>query len=131
MTAFMLPLTGSEPCSEIDPELFFIEQAETLMQVKPFLRQLCHGCPILDECHEHAIRHEEFGFWGGLTVDERRQERRRRGIVLESVSRYNMYVVSARNRELKEREQDDLRRLPTRRDLQYAVAKQKAARTDT
>jgi len=124
---FFLPLTGSEPCSEIDPEMFFIEQAETLMQALPFLRQLCHGCPILDECREHAVLHEEYGFWGGLTVEERRQERRRRGIVLESVSRYNMGVVSARNRELKEREQDDMRRLPTRRDLQYAVAKQKAS----
>lgn len=131
MTMFMLPLTGSEPCSEIDPELFFIEHAEPLEAIKPFLRQLCHGCPILDGCREHAIRHEEYGFWGGLTVQERKRERRSRNIVLESVSRYNISVVSAREKERKERERDDLRRLPTRSDLQYAVAKQKAARTDT
>lgn len=127
MTTFMLPLTGSEPCSEIDPELFFIEDREHLDGMKPFLRQLCHGCPILDECHEHAIRHEEYGFWGGLTAQERKRERRSRNIVLESVSRYNISVVSAREKERKERERDGLQRLPTRSELQYGMAKQKTA----
>ena len=31
------------------------------------------GCPVRDECLEHAIRVDErYGIWGGLNQDERR-----------------------------------------------------------
>lgn len=127
LAKFLLPLTGSEPCSEVDPELFFLDDGASSLKMLPFLRQLCHGCPIVDECAEHALKHEEFGFWGGMTVSERIKTRRRLGISLESPTRYNLRVMSARERERKEREQDDLRRLPSRSDIKRAVASKKGS----
>lgn len=43
--------------------------------------ELCAGCPVLLECQEHAIWHEPYGFWGGMSQHARRlarQARRRR-----------------------------------------------------
>lgn len=46
-------------------------------------RTFCRsGCPVLDQCREHALTHpERYGVWGGLTEGQReqiwRQQRRR------------------------------------------------------
>lgn len=37
-------------------------------------RFVCAGCPVLDECLEHALKHSEpAGMWGALTTDERQR----------------------------------------------------------
>ena len=41
---------------------------------------MCQACPVRNECAEYAIVREIYGFWGGLTEDERKKERRRRRI---------------------------------------------------
>jgi hypothetical protein len=129
VTPFRLPLTGAEPCAQVDPELFDIDEAPTLEMWKPYLRDLCSSCPVFTECRDHAIKHEEYGFWGGMSANERKMYRRRHGIMFESITRWNMRVTSERERNRKEVERDDLRRLPTRGDLQYAVAKEKRTRS--
>jgi WhiB family redox-sensing transcriptional regulator len=36
-------------------------------------KQVCSGCPVRDECLDHAIRNSErYGVWGGMTDSERR-----------------------------------------------------------
>ena len=43
---------------------------------------ICHTCPVITECREHGIRHEDYGVWGGLTAPQRariRKQRRNRG----------------------------------------------------
>ena len=47
-------------------------------------RDACAGCPVLASCREYAIRHEEYGFQGGLSERERKEIRRKRGIKLQS-----------------------------------------------
>ena len=43
-------------------------------------KQVCGGCPVRDECLEHAMdSRERDGIWGGLTGDERKTLARRRG----------------------------------------------------
>ncbi|WP_040157975.1 WhiB family transcriptional regulator [Mobilicoccus massiliensis] len=33
---------------------------------------VCAGCPVIQECREHALRvREPYGVWGGMTEDER------------------------------------------------------------
>jgi hypothetical protein len=45
-------------------------------------KKLCDGCPVREECLEFAMEgNEQFGVYGGLSVRERRKERRRRGLV--------------------------------------------------
>lgn len=45
-------------------------------------KNICRRCPVRDECLEHALVHEMWGVWGGLTPLERRRLRRARGIEL-------------------------------------------------
>lgn len=34
-------------------------------------KKLCAGCPVRDQCLDHALTHLEQGIWGGLTERER------------------------------------------------------------
>ncbi|GHH30005.1 WhiB family transcriptional regulator [Streptomyces rubradiris] len=59
-------------CQDYDPELFFSTGAEGTAKA------VCRGCPVREECLNHALDERiEDGVWGGLTDDERRDIRRR------------------------------------------------------
>lgn len=47
-----------------------------------WLKQFCDGCPRLMECATYAIKHEEYGFWGGMTEEQRKQFRKAHKIKL-------------------------------------------------
>ena len=73
-------------CREADPRLFFHPEGER----GPARRKraqgavaVCAGCPVIQECREHALSvREPYGVWGGLTEEDREeiyaQERRAR-----------------------------------------------------
>ncbi|MFJ2752764.1 WhiB family transcriptional regulator [Streptomyces sp. NPDC087297] len=62
----------------IDPELFYTPGTESEESAK----QVCAGCPMLVACRSYALGGdgwwESDGIWGGMTVEERRAERRSR-----------------------------------------------------
>lgn len=60
-------------CKDADPSWFFDPSAEE----EAIAKSVCAGCPVLFECFAHAMRHEAYGIWGGLTEDERRTLRAR------------------------------------------------------
>jgi len=68
-------LEGS--CREADPTLFFHPEGER----GPARRNrdaaalaVCAGCPVLQQCREHALTvREPYGVWGGLTEDDRQE----------------------------------------------------------
>jgi len=39
---------------------------------------ICSYCPMLDECGEHGIAHEDYGYWGGMSIADRIRERKLR-----------------------------------------------------
>lgn len=39
---------------------------------------LCGACPVRAECERFVFAHPQYGWWAGMTEDERRVERRRR-----------------------------------------------------
>lgn len=119
---FVLPLNGSEPCTQVDPEMFYEESGPQALLNTPILRRICADCPILNECAEHGIKHEEYGFWGGLTAKERKILRRKRGERIVSPAVYNDRMLAARRAELKERERNDMQRVPKRSDLKWRMA---------
>jgi len=42
-------------------------------------KKICNGCPVRNECLEHALtHHERYGIWGGTTTRERERIRRQR-----------------------------------------------------
>jgi WhiB family redox-sensing transcriptional regulator len=72
---------GNEPwmeeaaCANSDPDLFFPERGDSVVEAKA----VCRGCPVRAECLEYALeRGEKYGLWGGLSVRERRKIRAQR-----------------------------------------------------
>ena len=39
-------------------------------------KAICGTCVVQSQCLAHAMKHQEFGIWGGLTANERRMKRR-------------------------------------------------------
>jgi len=63
-----LPSFGERvACRSSDSELFFSERAQDISLAK----SICHSCPLIRACAEWAIRHEDYGVFGGLSAKER------------------------------------------------------------
>jgi len=62
-------------CKEADTEIFFLDSGERGKQKREKQRKakaICKGCPVVNECLQHAMKTPEyFGVWGGMTADER------------------------------------------------------------
>lgn len=67
-------------CKGMPIEIFFPsdDDSEELHDKTTFARDTCQGCPVQAECQAHALEHEEFGIWGGLTEKERKRINRKR-----------------------------------------------------
>lgn len=62
-------------CRGANPGMFFVEVGTTLDQAKA----ICMACPVRQECLDEALaNNERYGLFGGMSVKERRYERRRR-----------------------------------------------------
>lgn len=59
-------------CRNVDPALFFPEGGESPDGAK----EVCRGCPVVEECLRYALANHEFGVWGGTTERDRRRMRR-------------------------------------------------------
>ena len=64
-------------CRGLETAIWFSDEAEN----QRFAKQVCAGCPVRGECLEWALKHEDYGVWGGFTAAERRRiQARRRGL---------------------------------------------------
>lgn len=72
----LAPWTAHAACKG-RTDLFFPERGDPAAELVAQAKAICAGCPVRIPCLE-AGHHEEFGVWGGLTVDERRRLRRKR-----------------------------------------------------
>jgi hypothetical protein len=59
-------------CVGDDPDVFFPSHGDPGTDA----REICAACPVRDDCLKYAIDADEFGIWGGLDQDERRNLRR-------------------------------------------------------
>jgi WhiB family redox-sensing transcriptional regulator len=66
-------------CREEDPELFFpVGHAGPSHDQVVLAKAVCGRCPLRRQCLEYALSGggtTDYGIWGGLTEDERREER--------------------------------------------------------
>lgn len=94
------PYDGTQPCRDLDPELFFpVTSRESYyhpQQTKP----ACGECPFLSECRDYAISYGVAGFWGGMSEVERTRERARLGIAPIPVRLSETHLVWDRLSEL-------------------------------
>lgn len=78
------PMEFESPnCAGTDPEAFWLEGGPSYESRAA--KRVCLNCMHIDECLEWAVRHERDGMWGGTTPVERREIRRQRGILLQSL----------------------------------------------
>jgi WhiB family redox-sensing transcriptional regulator len=61
-------------CLGLDTELFYEHRTGLLEQglTVHHLRRICVSCPIQRDCLQIAVAHEPYGFWGGMSEDERK-----------------------------------------------------------
>jgi hypothetical protein len=64
-------VTGKEACLETEPDLFFSDFGLDIALAK----DICAECPMIAACRDYAIKHENYGVWGGLSAKERHELR--------------------------------------------------------
>lgn len=63
-------------CRQVDPELWFPEKSSLASDAK----KVCKNCPVIDQCLDYALRHnEKHGVWGGKTANQRKKLRLKLG----------------------------------------------------
>ena len=86
---FQINENETPACDGMDTNFFYPvgesneDNAWAKDNVYPQLRKVCANCDVLDKCRDYAIKHEEWGFWGGMSVYERRKWRKKYNIKLE------------------------------------------------
>ena len=74
IAAPVAPLRGA--CADLGLDLFFAEHGGSVARAKA----ICRDCPVRAACLDGAMRrNEQFGVWGGLSVNERRALRKKAG----------------------------------------------------
>lgn len=68
-----------------DPEIFWPKQTTMYYRQVADAKLLCERCPVIQECLQHALKHEPDGVWGGTTPNERNAMRRKLRIPLERI----------------------------------------------
>lgn len=76
-------------CAGIDLNLFFREGPQPGQSQLP-----CKDCPIQPECLEWGLHVDEHGIWGGMTREQRKKLRSKRGIVSIHPLFWNPHVMS-------------------------------------
>jgi hypothetical protein len=104
----IVPDLTDAACSGMDGDMFYDDMTvhesvteygyytSTAPKQHAMLRRVCANCPVKIECAEFAIKHERFGFWGGLTAMERHSRRTMNNILLEEIT-YDVPVNIIRN----------------------------------
>ena len=68
---------GSQPCSQVDPEIFFPEDQKEMRSKMPIAKSICASCKYKEPCLEYALAHPELvGIWSGTSDRDRRSLRR-------------------------------------------------------
>ncbi|OUS83116.1 WhiB family transcriptional regulator [Rhodococcus sp. NCIMB 12038] len=67
-------------CRGTDTAIFFPdgERGNVRARREHAAKQICHTCPVLAECRDHALTTTEaYGIWGGMSETERTRHTRR------------------------------------------------------
>lgn len=67
-------------CQHHDPNMWFPTDDRFEQENVARAKTICRSCPVINECAEWGVRHENYGIWGGMTANELDAERKRRGV---------------------------------------------------
>lgn len=75
---------GSEPCREVDPEIYYPSSFNAVTRAtRALMDELCNACHVRDACLMWALHHEKDGYWAGTTPEDRHRLRRHMRITLD------------------------------------------------
>jgi WhiB family redox-sensing transcriptional regulator len=63
---------------------------------------ICNGCPVREECLEHALKYEEYGYWAGTTSRQRVNIRKELGIELVDIDYENFMKYAGERARIEE-----------------------------
>lgn len=72
------PITGDEPCRQVDADVFFPESGEN--ELARAAAKLCRSCDVLLPCLAYAVANEPHGIWAGTSPKQRQRLRRMSGV---------------------------------------------------
>lgn len=73
------PNLPNAACVKVDPEIFFAEDCQYPdKEVVEQARNICLGCLDRVPCLMWGLGNEDFGMWGGLTANERKDFKKRK-----------------------------------------------------
>ena len=64
-------------CREHENKVWFPTRGHAGKVAALEAKKVCDSCPVLSDCREWGLRYERFGVWGGMTPNERWDERKR------------------------------------------------------
>jgi WhiB family redox-sensing transcriptional regulator len=71
-------------CRNVDSDLFFLDpqaRGKSKRDKEKAALKVCRGCPVIEQCLNHALSIPEFfGVWGGMTADQRNVILRKKGL---------------------------------------------------
>ena len=67
---------GSQPCMNVDPELWFPEPG-TYSKGNTMAKEICVSCRFRQPCLQYAVENRVEGIWGGMGTTEREAYRAR------------------------------------------------------
>lgn len=62
--------------------------------------QTCASCPVVDACRNYALQYEPYGYWGGMTENQREAERRNRSMKITHIKQESVVSQKAQNKPL-------------------------------
>lgn len=74
------PWAHHAACKGHNPNWWYPEPGDTtLTSPTKDAITICTTCPVRDDCLNHAVQHEAWGIWGGMTAHQRDRYRRTLG----------------------------------------------------
>jgi WhiB family redox-sensing transcriptional regulator len=69
-------MDGSQPCAQVDPEIFFPDPSDRAGIARA--KEICNTCNFIEECLASAVWEPKLeGIWGGTTPRQRETIRTR------------------------------------------------------
>jgi len=66
-------------CRNIEKRHFYAHEQGERLPIPEFVITACQFCPVKQQCLDYALKHEDYGYWGGTTARERREMRLKAG----------------------------------------------------
>ena len=98
-------------CRDLNVEDFYTDSDDNSGERKRYeyhkrneLRKVCAKCPVVEQCLNHALKYEHHGFWAGTTNKDRRELRKKLGIIcMDPPSMHESQAIAARAKIAKQR----------------------------